>query len=237
MKRTLAQFGSLFYKDLSLQWGARGAMATALLFALAAVTMFAFVYGPFFSPPELPAAARRRELAKLACSVYWTAAAFAGVVAVYRSAESDREAGALRAVRMDADGGVIYAAKACALAVMVGAAQLALGLLSTAFFGVSWLTLGDVARLVGIGVAASAGIGAVGAFMGAMAVSTRGGEGLLSAGMLPMLLPLLMAASKCAAPVWASEPIQEKIWLALLIAYALIMSAVGLLLIDSALED
>ena len=212
-------------------------MAVALLFSLSAVTLFALVYGPFFSPPELPMEARRRELAKLAASVYWTAAAFAGVVAVYRSAEADREAGGIRAVRMDADGSVVYAARMCALCVMLCLTQLALGLLTAAFFDIAWLTLGDILRLVGVGVGAAAGFGAVGALMGAMAASTRGGEGLLAAGMLPLQLPLLIAASKCAAPIWASEPIQEKMWIALLIAYALIMSAVGLLLFELVLED
>lgn len=237
MKHTLAQFSRLFYKDLSLQWRSRGAMAVALLFSLTAVMLFALVYGPFFSPPELPMEARRRELAKLASSIYWTAAAFAGVVAIYRSAEADREAGGIKAVRMDADGSVIYAARMCALSVMLCLTQLALGLLTAAFFDISWLTLGDVLRLVGVGAAASVGLGAVGALMGAMAASMRGGEGLLSAGMLPLQLPLLMAASKCAVPIWASEPIQEKAWIALLVAYALIMSAVGLLLFEVVLED
>ena len=222
---------------MALQGRVRGALAATLLFALVAVTLFAFVYGPFFAPPELAPGARRRELAKLASSVYWTAAAFAGVIAVYRSAETDREADALRAVRMDAGGSVIYAAKTAAAAAMLCLTQIALGLLAAAFFDIRWLSLGDALRLIGIGALAAVGVGAVGALLGAMAASMRGGEGLLSAGMLPLQLPMLLSAAKCSAPVWASEPIREKTWLYLLIASTLAAAAVGLLLFDAVLEE
>ena len=232
------QFGELVRKDLSVQWQSRETIFVVVLFALLILLVFAFAYGPFFVPLQLDASARRRELAKLASAVFWVSAAFAGVIALHRGAEVDRAEGAWRAIRLaGVNSTVVYFAKVISMAVLLAGVQVVLLPATIVFLQVDAFGIRDVTRLAGITALGILGFSGLGAFFAAMAVGARGRESLLTVVLLPLLIPLLIAATKCSVPVFASEPIRDMVWLGFLGAYPPIVLAMGTLLFESVMEE
>ena len=238
MRRWLSQVRHLVHKDLALQWRNRDAVWVVALFVLLVVLEFAFAYGPFFVPLGLEIEERRRELAKLAAAVFWVAVAFAGVIALHRSAEIDRAGGAVRALRLAGlDASALYFGKVIGIVLLLTGVEIVLIPLTIAFLGIDTFGWYDALRLAGIAALGTLGFGATGAFIAAMTTSVRGRESLLSVMLLPIMIPMLIAATKCTVPIFASEPIRERTWLALLEAYPLLMLGLGTLLFDAILEE
>jgi heme exporter protein B len=231
-------FVELVRKDLALQWRNRDALVLVVLFALMVVLVFAFAYGPFFTPLALDADERRRELAKLASAVFWVAMLFSGVIALSRGAELDRVHGALRAIRLS---GVapeaLYFSKVVSTVVLLGFVEAVLAPLTLVFLQVNSFTTGDGVRLAGIAALGTLGFSAIGAFLATMTASVRGRESFLSIMLLPVLVPLLIAATKCSVPVFASEALTEPMWLGLLAAYPFVSLAICGLLFEFVLEE
>jgi len=231
-------FTELVRKDILLQWRNWDAFVLVVLFALIVVLVFAFAYGPFFTPMALDAAERRRELAKLASAVFWIAVVFSGIIALNRSAELDRTTGALNVIRLcGVAAETLYLSKVVSTAVLLGLVEVILAPLTLVFFQVDPFTPNDAFRLVGIALLGTLGFSAVGAFLAAMAASVRGRESFLSMILLPLLVPLLIAATKCSVPVFASEPLRESMWLGLLAAYPFVSLAVCGVLFEFVLEE
>ncbi|MDA1191347.1 MAG: heme exporter protein CcmB [Candidatus Poribacteria bacterium] len=225
-------------KDLALQWRRREALFVVLLFALLVVLVFSFAMGPFFVAPQVTGEARVRELAKLASGVYWIAVAFAGVIAFHRSAEADRAHGAIKALRLAGiDASALYFGKVVSMTVVLGAVCLAMIPLTVAFFGVEAFEVTDALRLIGVALLGVVGLSALGAFVASLATGGGGRESLLSVMALPLMIPLLIAATKCSAPVFASEPLEEDGWFGLLAAFPLLMFGLGVLLFEAVLEE
>ncbi|MBM3214812.1 hypothetical protein FJZ36_07855 [Candidatus Poribacteria bacterium] len=225
-------------KDLALQWQSRDALLLVVLFALIVLLVFAFAYGPYFAPLELDADARRLELGKLASAVFWIAISFAGVIALNRSAEMDRTQGAIQSIRL---AGIrpeaIYLSRVLAMTVLLLGVEVVLAPLAVVFLQVRAFALPDAARLAGIALLGTVGFSALGSFLSAMTASVRGRESFLSVLLLPLLVPLLIAATKCSVPVFAAEPLRDTSWLGLLGGYPFVCLAVCTLLFESILEE
>ncbi len=82
------------------------------------------------------------------------------------------------------------------------------------------------------------GISAVGTVVGALGVGSRDGHGLLALLLLPLWVPVLLAASKATTLVLLGQDGPELArWLQLLSACAVIYVAAGLMLFEFAIED
>lgn len=231
-------FLELVRKDISLQWRSRDAVPLVMLFALTVVLVFAFAYGPFLTPLGLSADERRKELAKLSSAVFWIAIAFSGIIAMNRSAELDRSHGALRAIRLSGiTPETLYFSKVISTVVVLGSVGCVLAPLTLVFLQVNTFRTEDGLRLAGIVGLGTLGISAMGAFLATMSASLRGRESFLSLLVLPMWTPLLVAATKCSVPVFASEPLRERTWLGLLVAYPFVSLAVCALLFEYVAEE
>lgn len=233
-----SRFLELVRKDLSLQWRSRDALPLVMLFALTVVLVFAFAYGPFLTPLGLPPSERREELAKLASTVFWIAIAFSGIIALSRSAELDRSHGALKAIRLSGIAPeTLYFSKVVSTAVVLGLVGVVLVPLTLVFLQVNTFRPEDGLRLAGIVGLGTLGFSAMGAFLAALSASVRGRESFLSLLLLPVLTPLLVAATKCSVPVFASEPLRERTWLGLLAVYSFVSLAVCGLLFEHVVEE
>ena len=99
------------------------------------------------------------------------------------------------------------------------------------------MTAMDVARMAGVAALGTCGVSTIGAFVSTMTASARGKESLLSVVLLPLVVPLLIAATKVSVDVFASRPISDWRWFSLLVAYPMLTAGVGLALFDSLLEE
>ncbi|MAF12672.1 hypothetical protein CMK11_19660 [Candidatus Poribacteria bacterium] len=232
------QFTRLVAKDLSLQWRNREALYVVGLFSLLVVLVFAFAYGPEFVPPGLGRAARHGELAKLGAAIFWSALAFGAVIALHRSGEADREFGAMGAIRLaGVSPTAIYFSRIVSIFIILTAIEAALLPAVIVFLQVESMTAMDVARMAGVAALGTCGVSTIGAFVSTMTASARGKESLLSVVLLPLVVPLLIAATKVSVDVFASRPISDWRWFSLLVAYPMLTAGVGLALFDSLLEE
>jgi heme exporter protein B len=234
----VSAFIELVRKDIALQFRSRDAFLVVLLFSLLVLLVFAFAFGPMFAPVELDALARQREVAKLASSAFWIAVAFSGVIALHRSAELDREHGALKAVRLTGIAPeTLYWARVASMVILLLFMEALLTPLTIAFLQVDAFRPGDAVRLAMVAGVGTLGFSALGAFAATMTTSARGRESILSVLLLPLVVPLLIAATKSTVPVFASQPLDDVRWVVFLAGYALLTLGLCTVLYPAILEE
>jgi heme exporter protein B len=209
----------LVTKDIRLEWRTREIVTTVGLLAFLLVIVLAAVR------PEVAAAA----------SAMWVTYAFAATRGFTRTFALERDH--LTGLRLAAaDGGVVFLAKAVAnwlfLAVVQAASLPAFGALftETVFTRADALALPIV--LGGIGLAT------VGTLFGGLIVQTRLREALLPLLMLPVALPVLIAATSATAAILEGAAIGAvSAQLQLLAAFDILFLTASWLLFEFVLEE
>ncbi|HEX6990023.1 MAG TPA: heme exporter protein CcmB [Bacillota bacterium] len=208
-------------REITAELRGRETLTALGAFALVVLVIFGFALNPVAV-----------DLEPVFAGVYWLALAFAGLVAVGRSFAREKEAGTLESVAaLPADAGAVYTAK-----VLVTTLWLVLvALLLTPLFFVlldvpappSWggwalTTLAGIAGLVCVGVLISA-----------LAVHARGADLLLPLLLLPLQVPVLLAAVRLGEALLAGEPLSALVgWCRLLVGYDIVFFVVSLVLFD-----
>ncbi|MEX1247536.1 MAG: heme exporter protein CcmB [Anaerolineales bacterium] len=227
----LAEFGaylsaiaSLVRKDLAVEWRSRQLLASMLVFALLMILIFNFAL-------ELDARAR----AEVSSGVLWATFAFAGTLGLNRSMSIEKDGGALDGLLLAPfDRSAIYFGKTLANMLFV----LVVALATLPVYGVLYnidLWHGGLLLVIVLG---AWGYSAVGTLLAAMAMQARSRDLLLPVLLFPLLLPVLVAAVR-ASSFFLQGLEMEYIWpsLNLLIAYAVIMPALGFMFFDFIVED
>jgi heme exporter protein B len=94
-----------------------------------------------------------------------------------------------------------------------------------------WLALLGVMLLTAVGLAA------VGTLFSAITVGVRGRGALLTVLVLPLLVPILVAAARCSVVLLGMEPWAGLgLWPVMMVAYDVVFLAVGIALFDYVLE-
>jgi heme exporter protein B len=213
-------------KDAVSELRGRHAAVSSLFFAALVLLLFGFALGPDSA-----------RLAEAAPGLLWLAVVFAGVLALGRLHLLETDDGALEQLALyPVERWAIYLGKALGgFAVMLGLGLLLLGAVGV-LYGVD--VGGAAAPLLLVVVLGAAGVAAVGTFYAGLTVRMRAREVLLPLLMLPVLAPLLLAAVKATAAALTGDPFGELgAWLALLLAFDLVMLAVGAATYGLALED
>jgi heme exporter protein B len=213
-------------KDAVSELRGRHAAVSSLFFAALVLLLFGFALGPDSA-----------RLAEAAPGLLWLAVVFAGVLALGRLHLLETDDGALEQLALyPVERWAIYLGKALGgFAVMLGLGLLLLGAVGV-LYGVD--VGGAAAPLLLVVVLGTAGVAAVGTFYAGLTVRMRAREVLLPLLMLPVLAPLLLAAVKATAAALGGDPFGELgAWLALLLAFDLVMLAVGAATYGLALED
>jgi len=172
--RYASDVGALARKDLLLELRAKETVPAMLLFVLATLVVFHFAL-----PTGTSETAARGLL--------WSALVFTALLGLTRAFVPEREQGMLDAlVLAPCDRSAIWLGKALSvLAFLVAAEVVALPAFAAFFSAVDGRTVAAVAL-------ADAGICAVGALFGAMAVAGRARELLLPILFLPMAIPIVV---------------------------------------------
>jgi len=176
---------------------------------------------------------------ELAAGVLWVTLLLAAVIGVTRLFAAEREQGGIDGLLLaPVDRTALFLAKGTALFVFL----LALELVALPSFGL--LLLGPDLRdalpeLLLVLLMADLGLAAVGALTAALAAEARARELIVPLLLLPLLVPLLIAASQASEPLLRVSPSTEDLgrWLGLLALYDVVFLLLSIAVFDYLLED
>jgi heme exporter protein B len=174
----------------------------------------------------------------LAAGVLLATVLFAAILAINRIFLAEREQGGFDAIRLaPVEGTALFAAKVAALLVYLGALELVAVPAFAFLFMDEWTGL---APLVPVLLLADLGLAVTGTIVSAIAVNSRARDLLGPLIMLPLLVPVMIAAAGAAEPLLAADgPSYADFgqWVAVLALYDVVFLLVGYAVYDFLLED
>lgn len=211
-------------KDLRIEQHSRVALAQMLPFGLLVLILFAFALDP-----------SRDVLNRATAGLFWMTVLFTSTLAVQRAFAIEVDDGALDSIRLSGiSPASVFLGKVSALVIqlLMLEAVLALGvaiLYNTDFGG--WAMLFAVTLLSTIGMSAA------GATYGVLVSRLRHSSTLLPLLLLPLLAPVLIAATKGSEVALGQEAGQGWSWVALLAVFAISYLILGVVLYRPLLEE
>jgi heme exporter protein B len=215
---------TILRKDLAVEWRSRQLVTAMLVFVLLVILIFNFAL-------ELDANARQ----DVSAGVLWATFAFAGTLGLNRSMAVERDGRALDGLLLaPVDRSAIYFGKALANWLFILAVAAATLPIYAALYNLD-LANGGLLAVIALG---AWGYSAIGTMLAAMAVQARNRELLLPVLLFPLIIPLLIAAVRASSSFLIGLEM-EYIWpsLNLLIVYAVIVPALGLMFFDLIVEE
>jgi heme exporter protein B len=219
-------FRAILAKDLRAELRTLQSLPAMALFAVTAFVIFRFGLD------------RTSLSGSLASGVLWTTLLFAAVLGVNRLFVAEREEGGFDAIRLaPIDRSVLFAAKASALLVYLAVLEA----IAVPVFALFFLdSAAGLAPLLAVLVLADLGLAATGTLISSMAVNSRARDLLVPLVLLPLVVPLMIAATGATEHLLAvGGPGYHRFgtWLGVLGLYDLVFLLVGYAVFDFLLED
>jgi heme exporter protein B len=211
-------------KDLRLEARSRVIVSQVLPFAVLVLVLFAFALDP-----------DRRILGEATPGLFWLAVLFSTLLALHRAfavETADGVADALRLSGLDPAG--IFLGKVAGIVVHLLALEVVLVAGVTLFYGRS--PAGPV-LLVATCLAATVGLASVGAIYGMLSAGLRVRDTLLPLLVLPVVAPVLIAATEAFAAAYDHSSGEGWRWFGLLAVFAALYLAIGIFAFDQLLEE
>jgi len=226
MTRSRTVFVAILAKDLRTELRTLQSLPAMALFATTTFVIFRFGLD------------RTSLSGSLASGVLWTTLLFASLLAINRLFVSEHEEGGFDAFRLaPVDRSVLFLAKAAALFIYL----LLIELFVVPIFAIFFLdSAAGLAPLVGVLALADLGLAATGTLISSMAVNSRARDLLAPLVLLPLSIPLMIAATGASEPLLAAGGAEYErfgTWLLTLGLYDLIFLLVGYAVFDFLLED
>jgi heme exporter protein B len=218
------QVGALVLKDLRLESRRRETVAGVLVFVLLVLGLFQFGLD-----------LERVEARRIAPGVLWITLLFAGLLALGRTFAAERDQGTLDGLLLaPLDRSALYLAKVVATVVLMSAVEIVALPVFAGVFDVPLLAPG-VLLTVFLG---TLGFAAAGTLFAALAAQTRARDVLLPLLLLPLLVPLLIAAARATDDLLAgaATPVSAP-WWELLAGLCALFLGVSVMLFNSLLEE
>lgn len=215
----------LIHKDLITEWRARRVWPVMLV--LGAVVAVLMSLQLDWLPHHKP---------RVACSLYWLAVFFAGMLAVDRSFAAEREENCWEALTLyPLSPTTLFIAKLIVNSLALGAVQAVLIPLFGVLCDVPWHV--SPAALLLIVACGNVGIAAVGTLISAVAARI-GRDNLLAILVLPLVVPVLVAASEASQRLVTTDAGGDWWpWFELLVAFSVIYVTAGAVLMEFVLEE
>ncbi|MCA9886228.1 MAG: heme exporter protein CcmB [Anaerolineae bacterium] len=196
-------------KDMLAEMRSRELLSVMGLFALLSVIIFSFAL-------ELDREARETAIS----GVIWVTVAFASIIGLNRSMNSEREQGNFDALLLaPVDRSALFLGKFLGNFLVVLLVGLVLLPLGTLLYNITLIQPWVLLILV-LGIF---GLSSIGTLLAAMTAQTRARDALLSIAMLPIVLPVLLAAVRATTSIISNEPIENWItWPQILLVVDLI---------------
>jgi heme exporter protein B len=219
-------FTAILAKDLRIELRTLESVPAMALFAV--TTFVIFRYG-----------LDREELAgSLAAGVLLVTILFAAVLAINRVFVAEREQGGFDAIRLaPVDGTSLYAAKIAALVIYLVVLELIAVPVFGVFFLDEWAGLGPLCAILAL---LDLGLAVIGVLVSSIAVSSRARDLLGPLILLPLSVPLMIAAAGAGSGLLAAggpEYADFGRWLAVLALYDVTFLLIGYAVYDYLLED
>jgi heme exporter protein B len=222
----MTAFRAILAKDLRVELRTLESVPAMALFALTTFVLFRFGLD------------RETLEGSLAAGVLLATVLFAAILAINRIFLAEREQGGFDLIRLaPIDGTALFAAKVVALLVYLGALELVAVPAFAFLFMDEWTGL---APLVPVLLLADLGLAVTGALVSAIAVNSRARDLLAPLILLPLLVPVMIAAAGAAEPLLAAGgPSYADFgqWVAVLALYDVVFGLVGYAVYDFLLED
>jgi heme exporter protein B len=213
-------------RDLRLELRSRVGTNQVAPFAVLVLVLFAFALD---TEGDL--------LQRVAPGLFWVAVLLSALLAIQRSASLDAPDGVRDALRLSGlDPAGIFLGKVAAVAVQLLALQVLLGAGVVVLYGIEVRGAGT---LVATAAAATVGVAAAGTLYGVLAAGLRVRETLLPLLLLPVVAPVLIAATRAseAALEGVTPEVAPADWLRLLVVFAVIYVAFGVAAYGTLLEE
>jgi heme exporter protein B len=218
---------AILRKDLRLELRTRESVPAMALFSVTVFVLFHFGLH------------RDTVAGALAAGVLWVTLLLATILGVNRLFAAEREGGALDGILLaPIDRTAVYLAKAAALFLYL----VLLELVAVPAFALLLLGPGiDGAfpELLAILLLADVGLAGVGALVSGLAAEARGRDVIVPLLLLPLLVPVLIAAARASEPLLASHPAPHELakWLGFIGVYDTVFVLLAVAVFDYLLED
>jgi heme exporter protein B len=225
-------------KDLRIEWRSKVTTSQIAPFAVLILVLFAFALDNVVASD--PGDSRRLSPDSVAAStitsgLFWLAVFFAALLAIQRSFGVETADGANDSLRLSAlDPAGIFLGKAAAVAVQLMMLEALLGGFSVLFFPTH---ISNPPMLIITCLLATIGLVAVGTCHGALSAGLRSRDTLLPLLYFPIVTPVLLGAVKATQDALSSAVGEGWIWVRLLTVFAVVYTAVGILIFGSLLEE
>ena len=213
-------------KDIVIEWRTKTALLSALVFAAMVLVIFNFARDASLVSASI-----------LAPSVLWITFAFAGMIALNRGFNLEKDNAAIEGLLLaPVSRRAIFFGKFIANLAFVGLVEAVALPLFVLFFNVGvWHILPG---LIGLMVAATIGFVAVGTVFSAMTVRTRFSELILPMLLLPFMVTPLIVAVQVTTRLFDGRPLSEMLgWLRILILYDLVFVTLCTLLFPAVVDE
>lgn len=214
-------------KDLVVEVRSREIAYTSLFFAISCVLVFAFGFVQEGRAPEGAAAA-----------ILWIAIMFAGLLALGRTFERERQAETLRALLLaPVPRPAIYVGKLLGMVALLSVVELVLVPLLALLFDARLLV--HPVWLFAIVAAGTLGFAAVGTLFAAMLIRARSRDVLLPVLLFPITVPVIIAGVRGTAALLQPEVDTAilQFWLALLAAFDVVFVTLALWTFEPVMTD
>ena len=218
---------TLFRKDVLVEARTRESLTAMALFSVTAFVLFHFGLN------------RDSIEGDLAAGVLWVTLLLATVLAVTRLFVAEREQGGFESLLLaPIDRTSIFLAKAASLFAFLVAVEI-VALPAFDLLLLRGTVLDAMPDLLAVILLADLGLAAVGALVAALGVETETRELIVPLLLMPLLVPVVIAAAKASSPLLAAPHASEHLgrWLGILTLYDLLFVLVSIGVFDYLLED
>jgi|SRR5581483_2122728 len=215
---------ALLWKDLLLEFRTKERISSLFVLSLLIVLVFVFALSPQqIRGPEIEAA------------LLWVTLVFAGMLSLQRAFLLEQERGCFSGLLLTPiEPGTLFLAKMLSNVLFLLLVEVIVAPLSLAFFGVPF-TRSLIVLPVGL-LLGTVGFSALGTLFAAIAVRTRAREVLLPVMLLPLLVPLLIAAVKVTSAVLTGED-WTGVWFRVLLSFDIIFVVTGWLIFSQVVRE
>lgn len=224
MKAYLTKVAVILWKDLLAELRTREMLSSMLVFALLVTVVFNFTFDR-----------KAAEIKDLAPGLLWVAFTFAGILGLNRSFALEKDGNSLQGLMLaPLDRSSIYVAKMLGNLIFLSIVEA----IVVPLFWVLYDMNGFPWPLALIIPLATVGFVAAGTLFAAMTVGTRAREVLLPILLLPVSVPLIVAAAKATGIVLTQDSVAAAAgWIRLLVACDVVFLVLSILTFEYLIEE
>jgi len=214
----------LYLKDLKLEFRTKEMINTLLVFALLTVVIFNFALPPGLIDTE-----------PVAAGIFWVTIVFTGTLAFNRSFSIETEEDSLRGLLLlPYDTSFILFGKVLFNLTLIFIVEIVVYPIITVLFRV--VPAGNPLTFIVAAILATLGLAFIGTLQGAVLLRTRAREILLPLLFFPIIVPILIAATKITEAYFTGK-LNPSTWLKFLVLFDFIYISATVFLFEFTLED